>query len=106
MTITFSAKSLRVFSITLSICFFTVNITQAQNSNQELILTPKPCAEPRINGPKVFGVRPGHPILFTIPASGNKPMTFSARKLPKGIRVDSKSGKISGTINRPGTYII
>lgn len=106
MTITFSAKSFRVFIIALSICFFTVNITQAQHSNQELILTPKPGVAPRINGPKVFGVRPGHPILFTIPASGNRPMTFSARKLPKGIRVDSKSGKISGSITRPGTYII
>ncbi|HWB92132.1 MAG TPA: hypothetical protein VG605_09775, partial [Puia sp.] len=35
-----------------------------------LILTPAPAAAPRINGPKVFGVRPGHPIVFTIPATG------------------------------------
>ena len=25
------------------------------------ILTPPPAAEPRINGPRVYGVRPGHP---------------------------------------------
>ena len=70
------------------------------------ILTPRPNPEPRINGPKVFGVRPSHPILYTIPATGEMPMIFSARNLPKGVRVDAKNGKISGSIEKPGTYIL
>ena len=41
------------------------------------ILTPKPPAEPRITGPAVFGVRPGSPVLFTVTATGEGPMTFS-----------------------------
>ncbi len=32
------------------------------------ILTPKPAATPRINGAKVFGLRPGSPCLYTIAA--------------------------------------
>src|SRR5476649_1190935 len=40
------------------------------------ILTPPAPATPRINGADVFGVRPGSPFLFTIPATGDRPMTF------------------------------
>ena len=52
-----------------------------------MVLTPKPPATPRINGPKVFGVRPGHPFLFTIPATGERPMEFAADGLPAGLNV-------------------
>ena len=38
------------------------------------ILTPPAPAAPRINGARVFGVRPGHPFLFTIAATGERPM--------------------------------
>ena len=44
--------------------------TEKYASYDSLILTPKPSAFPRINGAKVFGVRPGHPVLFTIAATG------------------------------------
>src|ERR1035441_5482371 len=47
-----------------------------------VILTPKASPKPRINGAKVFGVRPGHPFLFTVAATGERPMTFSAKALP------------------------
>ena len=42
------------------------------------ILPPKPGLEPRINGARVFGARPGRPILYTIAATGERPMAFSA----------------------------
>lgn len=69
-----------------------------------VILTPKPSATPRINGAKIFGVRPGSPFLYTIPATGTRPMEFSVDNLPEGLKVDSKSGQITGTIKQPGTY--
>jgi alpha-galactosidase len=69
-----------------------------------VILTPKPPATPRINGAKVFGVRPGHPFLFTIAATGDRPMTFSADGLPAGLILDSKTGRITGTLDKEGTY--
>jgi hypothetical protein len=29
-----------------------------------------------INGLDIFGVQPGSPVLYTIPATGKRPMTF------------------------------
>jgi alpha-galactosidase len=68
------------------------------------ILTPPPAPEPRINSPKVFGVRPGSPFLFTIAATGERPMTFAAEGFPAGLKLDVSSGRITGFINKPGTY--
>ena len=71
-----------------------------------VILTPKPPRTPRINGARVFGVRPGHPFLYTIPATGDRPMTFAVDHLPKGLSVDDQSGQIQGRIERPGEYVV
>lgn len=79
-------------------------IVYGQDTLSKYILTPKPGLSPRINGPKVFGVRPGHPILFTIPATGVKPITFTATNLPKGVKIDPVSGRLSGVITKPGDY--
>lgn len=68
------------------------------------ILTPKASPRPRINGAKVFGVRPGHPILYTIAATGQRPMKFSAVGLPPGARLDGDAGRIGGAIAARGTY--
>jgi alpha-galactosidase len=71
----------------------------------EIILTPKPGPEPRINGAKIFGVRPGSPFLFTIPATGKRPMKYEVLNLPDGLKCNPEDGQISGTINNPGEYI-
>ena len=71
-----------------------------------IILTPKPPRTPRINGARIFGVHPGHPCLFTIPATGDRPMTFAADHLPMGLTVDAQTGQIQGRIEKPGTYAV
>ncbi|HTQ11689.1 MAG TPA: putative Ig domain-containing protein, partial [Fimbriimonadaceae bacterium] len=68
------------------------------------ILTPPPSPRPRINGPDVFGVRPGHPFLYTVPVTGMRPMRYAARNLPKGLKIDSRNGQISGSIAKRGVY--
>ena len=68
---------------------------------EAVILTPKPPAAPRINGAKVFGVRPGHPFLFTIPATGQRPMEFAVDGLPEGLKLDPQTGQITGSIEGP-----
>jgi alpha-galactosidase len=73
-------------------------------SERALILTPKPGPEPRINGAKVFGVRPGSPFLFTIAATGERPMKFSAEGLPAGLVLDFETGRISGQVKERGEY--
>jgi alpha-galactosidase len=62
------------------------------------ILTPDEAEIPRINGPSVFGVRPGAPFHFTVAATGRRPLVFHAERLPDGLRMDADSGIISGRI--------
>lgn len=70
------------------------------------ILTPPAPATPRINGANVFGVRPGSPFLYTIPATGERPMTFSAKGLPWGLKLDAKTGRITGTLKKKGEFTV
>ncbi len=71
---------------------------------EAVVLTPPPPATPRINGPRVFGVRPGHPVLFAIPATGDRPMTFAADNLPQGLHLDGQTGHITGVLPDKGTF--
>ena len=71
-----------------------------------VILTPKPSPKPRINSAKVFGVRPGHPFLYTVAATGDRPMTFSAVGLPEGLQLDAQSGRITGLLKEKGEYLV
>lgn len=50
----------------------------------------KPC----INSPRAIGNYPASPFLFYIPTTGQRPMEWSAEKLPKGLKLDSKTGII------------
>jgi alpha-galactosidase len=77
---------------------------QAVTDNSAFILTPKTGPRPHLNGPKTFGVRPGHPIVFTIPATGIRPLKFSADNLPNGVKLNSANGQLSGSVNKLGTY--
>ena len=70
------------------------------------ILTPPAPATPRINGANVFGLRPGSPFLFTIPATGERPMKFTADNLPKSLKLDSATGRITGVLKRKGEYTV
>ena len=72
--------------------------------SEAVILTPPTSATPRINGARVFGVRPGAPFLFTIAATGARPMTFAVDHLPEGLTFDAATGQIGGSIAKTGTY--
>ena len=72
--------------------------------NNEQILTPPAPETPRINGARVFGARPGHLFLFTIAATGKRPLRFGEVGLPQGLTVDPASGRITGTVFAAGTY--
>ncbi|HEU5070388.1 MAG TPA: NPCBM/NEW2 domain-containing protein [Verrucomicrobiae bacterium] len=68
------------------------------------ILTPKAPATPRINGAQVVGCRPNHPFLFMVPATGERPMTFTAQGLPAGLELDAQTGLITGKVAARGEY--
>ncbi len=61
---------------------------------------------PRINGPAVFGVRPGHPFLYTIPATGTRPLEFSIEGLPAGLTVDAQTGIVRGKLTERGDHAV
>ncbi|MDD2257070.1 MAG: NPCBM/NEW2 domain-containing protein [Bacteroidales bacterium] len=75
-------------------------------ASEPYILTPPTPATPRINGARVFGVRPGSPFIFQVPATGDRPMKFSASRLPKGLSIDSETGLITGTLTKEGSYTV
>ena len=70
------------------------------------ILTPPPGPSPRINGANVFGVRPGNPIVWRLPVTGDRPMTYTAEGLPEGATFDAAKGILAGSVAKAGTYPI
>jgi alpha-galactosidase len=73
-------------------------------STEPYVLTPTSSGTPRINSAKVFGVRPGSPFLFTVAATGDRPMQFSAEGLPEGLKLDAETGQISGKLSEAGEH--
>jgi alpha-galactosidase len=68
------------------------------------ILTPHPPKTPRINGAKVFGVRPWSPFLFKVAATGEPPLRYFAYGLPETLKIDEQTGIITGHMDKKGTY--
>ncbi|MBI5821910.1 MAG: NPCBM/NEW2 domain-containing protein [Verrucomicrobia bacterium] len=75
-------------------------------AEKKVILTPKPPRAPRINGPKVYGCRPGNPFIYRIPTTGERPIKFAADGLPTSLRLDTTSGIITGSTPARGTHAL
>jgi len=71
-----------------------------------VLLTPPAAAAPRLNGPRVYGCRPGNPFLYRIPTTGERPMTFAADGLPASLKLDPARGIITGTAPARGTAAV
>jgi alpha-galactosidase len=76
------------------------------STNAPEIRTPAAPHTPRINGPDIFGVRPGSPLLYHIPATGDRPMTYTVDGLPGGSQINATSGEITGRLASPGEYTL
>lgn len=57
---------------------------------------------PEIHPPFVIGATPGRPFLFRVPATGARPLRFTADRLPAGLKIDANTGIISGTLKERG----
>jgi alpha-galactosidase len=88
-----------------SLSFATNGLPAAETGAPE-IRTPKPPAEPRINGPGLFGVRPGSPFLYHIPVTGERPMQYSVAHLPSGLDLDKKTGMMTGSLKSKGEHMV
>lgn len=78
--------------------------TLTENPVNQDIYTPAPKPQPRINGPLVYGCRPGHPFLYRIPCQGNRPITFKVKGLPPELKLDPATGIITGIVPQKGEY--
>ncbi len=72
--------------------------------DEMVVLTPKAGPQPRLNGPTIYGARPGHPFIYRIPCQGERPLRFSAEELPASLTLDPDTGIITGTTPPAGTY--
>ena len=79
---------------------------QIPNEDEKYILTPAPAQRPRINSAKIFGAGPGNPFLYTVAATGQRPVHFSAEHLPKGLSIDPQTGIITGSVKERGVYSV
>ncbi len=77
----------------------------AQQTDITISMDPPP-AMPGIHGPRVIGWRPATPFLYTIAATGQAPLSFTASGLPDGLSLDGDSGTISGVAPAAGSYPI
>jgi len=59
---------------------------------------------PVFHGPKVVGNYPGTDFIFTVPATGERPMEFYAENLPIGLSIDKNTGIITGNVKMAGEY--
>ena len=100
-------KRLFLLCVTVSLAFAGLTVSAQEGPDYSAhILTPPAPDTPRINGPRVYGARPGAEFLFRIPTTGVRPMTWSAKGLPKGLRLDRNTGIITGKARKAGTYSV
>jgi alpha-galactosidase len=95
---------LRILAILVQLC--AMSFSSFAGANDAYILTPRPAPGPRINGPTVYGCRPGNPFLYRIPCTGVRPMTFSAEGLPGSLGLDPATGIVTGIAPSQGVYAV
>ena len=59
---------------------------------------------PVFHGAKITGCYPGTDFLFTVPATGERPILFYAENLPVGLKIDNATGLITGMVSKAAEY--
>jgi alpha-galactosidase len=103
---TFTAPQKKSYRVTYTFVDTRSGQKLQETETTPYILTPKVGKAPRINGADIFGVRPGHPVLFLIPATGDKPIKYNALGLPAGVKLDPSTGIITGAVDKAGNYVL
>ena len=96
--------SVAILMVMTSLESYSIEKSGKTVTDEAELLTPKPMPTPRINGPLVYGCRPGHTFIYRIPCQGERPIHFSVKGLPKELKLDSESGIITGKTPVKGEY--
>jgi alpha-galactosidase len=78
--------------------------TVLRPAEEARILTPVEALLPLINAPYRYGASPENPVLFTLPISGERPVTVEIDSLPAGLSLNPHTGVITGKVRQKGTY--
>ena len=87
-------------------CYPPCNVVN--HSRQVGVLTPPPAKAPRINGPAVYGARPGHEVIYRVPVTGEAPVGVSVEGLGRapGLVFDATTRILSGAVAERGDYCL
>ncbi|MFT4093482.1 MAG: alpha-galactosidase [Niabella sp.] len=91
---------IRCFMLSILIVVYS-GFSNAQNTVSSVFK-----GKPQINGPEFVGHYPETPFVYTIPTSGERPLKWSIKNLPKGLMLDKNNGIITGKAPREGQYIL
>jgi hypothetical protein len=101
------------FTGIFSLLFLTANLASAQTVSsdsqltereQQIVAVSKAGAAPQFNGAHIVGIHPNTPLIYSLAVSGTRPLEFSAKQLPAGLTLDSKTGIINGTLVKSGEF--
>jgi alpha-galactosidase len=90
-------------AVSFSAAVYSPNINLTVREEQ-IITAAKAGAAPQFSGARIVGVRPGTPFIHSLAVTGERPVTFSAKKLPAGLALDPQTGIITGMLARAGEY--
>ncbi|MBK0383695.1 alpha-galactosidase [Pedobacter sp. SD-b] len=89
-----------IIALVMTLCYTNANAQQIYDARvkENEILTPIPKKQPKINGAKIYGAKPGRKFIYRIPCQGKRPMHFEIENLPAGLLLDRYNGIISGIV--------
>lgn len=73
---------------------------------QPIIAMSSPSAVPRLHAPRNLSIRAGTPVVWTPAVEGERPLKFTATKLPNGLKMDPDTGTITGIAPKEGIYLL
>jgi alpha-galactosidase len=79
--------------------------TSLTGQEQQIIAAALPAAIPQFHNAQVVGIYPNTPLLLSLAVTGENPMDYSVKHLPRGLSLDSKTGIITGALRQKGEYI-
>ena len=96
---------LALVAATTALSAQTVSTNASSPTREEQIIAASAIgAAPQFNGARVVGIYLGTPLIYSLVVSGERPISFSAKNLPVGLKLDSQTGIITGTLTNKGEF--
>jgi alpha-galactosidase len=101
--VTLRVSSALAWGVVSALALTVPAIAQAAQTDIVISMT-IPGPAPQIGGPALIAAKTATPFLYTVAATGAKPMSFAATGLPAGLSISPTAGTITGTAPAVGSY--